>query len=124
MDRLGISTSGNMFIFETCPPISTYLYSIAAGPYVSIQNESKFRIPMKIYCRKTKMALAEPEERFRTIEIAINFFEEYFSCPFPFKKYDMVFVPEFRINGMENVGIVIMRDTFMRPAEEKTFFDF
>ncbi len=36
----------------------------------------------------------------------------------------MVFVPEFRINGMENVGIVIMRDTFMRPADEKTFFEF
>lgn len=70
---------------------------------------------MKIYCRKTKVALAEPEERFKTIEIAIDFFEEYFQCPFPFAKYDMVFVPEFRINGMENVGIVIMRDTFMRP---------
>ena len=79
---------------------------------------------MKIYCRKTKRELAEPDEKFRTIEIAINFFEKYFSCKFPFKKYDMVFVPEFRINGMENVGIVIMRDTFMRPQEEKTFFEY
>ena len=35
----------------------------------------------------------------------------------------MVFVPEFRINGMENVGIVILRDTFLRPVEEKTFFE-
>lgn len=85
------------------------------GPYVSIPNTSGYRVPMKIYCRKTKRGLAEAEERFRTIERAIDFFEGFFSCPFPFSKYDMVFVPEFRINGMENVGIVIMRDTFMRP---------
>ena len=111
-------------MFDTTPPISTYLYALAAGPYCSISNESDFKVPMRIYCRKTKRSLAMAEERFKTIEIAINFFEEYFSCPFPFKKYDMVFVPEFRINGMENVGIVIMRDTFMRPDNEKTFFEF
>ena len=94
------------------------------GPYVSIPNLSDYRVPMTIYCRKTKAHIAEAEERFRTIQIAIDFFEEFFSCAFPFKKYDMVFVPEFRINGMENVGVVIMRDTFMRPAEEKTFFEY
>ena len=79
---------------------------------------------MKIYCRKSKVKIAEPNERFKTIEIAIEFFEEFFSCPFPFKKYDMVFVPEFRINGMENVGIVIMRDTFMLHKDDKTFFEY
>jgi len=111
-------------LFETCPPISTYIYALTVGPYTCIANESDYRVPMKIYCRKTKRSLAEAEERFKTIQIAIDFFEDYFSTPFPFKKYDMVFVPEFRINGMENVGIVIMRDTFMRPAEEKTFFEY
>lgn len=111
-------------MFETCPPISTYIYALTVGPYTCIANESDYRVPMKIYCRKTKRSLAEAEERFKTIQIAIDFFEDYFSTPFPFKKYDMVFVPEFRINGMENVGIVIMRDTFMRPAEEKTFFEY
>lgn len=35
----------------------------------------------------------------------------------------MVFVPEFKYNGMENVGVVILRDSFMRPVEEKTFFE-
>jgi aminopeptidase N len=79
---------------------------------------------MTIYCRKTKRELADAKERFKLIEISITFFEQFFSYTFPFKKYDMVFVPEFRINGMENVGIVILRDTFMRPDEEKTFFEF
>jgi aminopeptidase N len=70
--------SGNIFIFHTCPPISTYIYALAAGPYCCIPNETGYKVPMKIYCRKTKVAIAEPEERFKTIEIAIDFFEEYF----------------------------------------------
>lgn len=79
---------------------------------------------MKIFCRKSKVKYADVKERFRTIEIAVNFFEEFFQTPFPFKKYDQVFIPEFRISGMENVGCIMMRDSFMRPDEEKTFFEF
>jgi aminopeptidase N len=67
LNRLKIEEQGNLFIFDTCPPISTYIYALAVGPYVAIPNLSDYRVPMKIYCRKTKVALAEPEERFRTI---------------------------------------------------------
>ena len=116
--------SGNLFVFDKSYPISTYLYGLSVGPYCCIENFNEFKIPMKNYCRKTKREHADAKERFKTIQIAIEFFEEFFDTPFPFRKYDMVFVPEFRINGMENVGIVIMRDTFMRPHEEKTFFEF
>lgn len=79
---------------------------------------------MSIYCRKSKAKNAEPNYRFSLILKAIAFYEDLFSFKFPFRKYDMVFVPEFRINGMENVGCVILRDTFLRPVEEKSFFEF
>jgi hypothetical protein len=32
-------------------------------------------------------------------------------------------VPEFRISGMENVGLVVLRDTFLTPPDEKTYFE-
>ena len=76
---------------------------------------------MKIYCRKSKMRLCEPKEKFQIMEHAINFYEDFFSCKFPFKKYDQVFVPEFRISGMENVGLITLRDNFLLPSDEKTF---
>lgn len=79
---------------------------------------------MKVYCRKSKIRYADVKERFRTIEIAINFYENFFQTPFPFKKYDQVFIPEFRISGMENVGCIMMRDSFMLPNEDKTFFEY
>ena len=78
---------------------------------------------MKIMCRKTKVNLADADSKFKLIEDSITFFEEFFSCPFPFKKYDQIFVPEFRISGMENVGLVVLRDTFLLPEDEKTYFE-
>ena len=73
-----ISESGNLFVFKTTPKISSYLFALAAGPYVAIPNEDVFKYPMTIYCRKTKKEIAEAPEKFRTIMIAIKFFEDYF----------------------------------------------
>lgn len=120
---LNIPASGNIFFFEECPPISTYIYSLAVGPYHEFTNDSGFQVPMKILCRQTKVKYADAEAKFRLIEESIKFFEEFFSCKFPFKKYDQVFVPEFRISGMENVGLVVLRDTFLTAPEEKTYFE-
>jgi len=124
VERAGVPADGNLVTFEASPAISTYIYGLAAGPYCRFENSSGFKVPMSVYCRRSKAPHAEARERFRLIETAIGFFEELFSTPFPFKKYDQVFVPEFRISGMENVGVVILRDSFLRPAEEKTFFEF
>lgn len=57
------------------------------------------------------------------MEDALVFFEEFFSCPFPFKKYDQIYVPEFRISGMENVGLVVLRDTLLIPRSDATYYD-
>ena len=37
---LSIPEDGNLFIFEECPPISTYIYSLAVGPYKEFTNTS------------------------------------------------------------------------------------
>jgi aminopeptidase N len=39
---------------------------------------------------------------------------------FPFSKYDQIFVPEFRIGAMENVGAVSFNDVFLKPLDEMT----
>lgn len=43
------------FEFIKTPTLSTYLYAIMAGPYDAIESQlgNEFRIPMKIYCRKS-----------------------------------------------------------------------
>ena len=55
---------------------------------------------------------------FKTIAHGIKFYEKFFSHPFPFHKYDQVFVPEFRIGAMENVGLIIMTDNVLKSKDE------
>ena len=35
-----------------------------------------------------------------------EFFEDFFDFPYPFGKYDQIFVPEFNHGAMENVGAI------------------
>jgi aminopeptidase N len=53
-------------------------------------------------------------------QIGINFYEKYFGVPYPFSKYDQLFLPEFRIGGMENAGCVTYNDLLLRPPSETT----
>ncbi len=88
IDELGYTGKGNYFIFNDSPAISSYIYTLAAGPYAEFVNDSGFKVPMRILCRQTKADLADAPNKFKLIEESIKFFEEFFTCPFPFKKYD------------------------------------
>ena len=73
------------------PPISTYIYGLAAGAYIAYHNhksEETFHVPLNLHCRRSKVNHINEKLRFETIEKAIKFYEEFFKCRFPFKKYD------------------------------------
>lgn len=40
----------------------------------------------------------------------MKFYEEYFGYPYPFNKFDQVWVHEFKAGAMENAGIVTYND--------------
>lgn len=65
---------------------------------------------MRIFCRKSKLANLDAKEQFRLVTEGIKFFQDLFSTPFPYAKYDQIYVPEFRIRGMENVGMITLTD--------------
>ncbi|MCH2844304.1 hypothetical protein K3V58_14745, partial [Listeria monocytogenes] len=41
------------------------------------------------------------------------FFEKTFGTPYPFAKYDQLFVPEFNAGAMENAGCVTFVETYV-----------
>ena len=106
-----------MWDFEVTPTMSSYIYGLCAGEYHQIdyigdsgQPGEKPIVPMRIFCRRSKLANLDAKEQFRIVTEAIKFYEELFSTPFPYAKYDQVYVPEFRIRGMENVGVICLTD--------------
>jgi len=77
---------------------------------------------MSICIRQSKLKYLNPSTLFHLLESSLTFYTSFFNTSFPFPKYDTVFVPEFRIRGMENVGMVNMTDKYFRPKGEISAF--
>lgn len=94
--------------------ISTYLYSLCAGPYVEHRyDDNELGIPFGLYCRKTMDKHLVPKMYFHWTVEGHKFYKNFFDVPYPFSKYDQVFVPEFNMGAMENVGCVTYRDQYI-----------
>jgi aminopeptidase N len=114
-----LSSQNGTTRFEPTPPISTYLYGLDCGHYTVIENSNKeFKIPLRVACRKSKVKYLNPDLFFRTLEQTMAFYEDMFSTPFPFAKYDTIWCPDFRIGGMENVGLINIADSFLKDPSE------
>jgi len=97
-------------VFAATPPFSTYLLAICAGPFAAAADEHR-GIPLRILCRASLADHLDAEPLFELTKSGIDFYSTLFAEPYPFAKYDQVFVPEFNWGGMENVGTVTYTDT-------------
>lgn len=99
-------------IYEKTVPFSPYLQSVVAGPYVKVEDEHN-GVPMAMYCRASLVQFLDADELFGYTKAGMDFFSDFFDTPYPFTKYDQVFVPEFNWGGMENVGNVVYADSYL-----------
>jgi len=99
-------------VYETTVPFSTYLLSVVAGPYRYVTAEHN-GIPLGLYCRASLFDHLDAGDLFGVTTRGIDFFSEFFGHPYPFTKYDQIFVPEFNWGGMENVGNVTYSDLYI-----------
>ncbi|WP_437592477.1 aminopeptidase N [Sorangium sp. So ce1000] len=92
-------------VFEETTRFSTYVFALIAGPYSGVHDEHR-GIPLGLYCRRSLAKHLDAEELFTLTKQGFDFYPEFFDYPYPFTKYDQVFVPEFNAGAMENVGAV------------------
>ncbi|PLS31711.1 aminopeptidase N [Bifidobacterium margollesii] len=105
--------------FATTPTMSSYLTALVAGPYASwhteYANEDGRTIPMGIYCRQAlKDAMAKDVDYlFDVTRKGFAFYNAQWDVPYPYSKYDQLFVPEYNAGAMENIGTVTIRDSYV-----------
>jgi aminopeptidase N len=107
---------GRVWRFAPTPRISTYITALIAGPYHSVHStwEGDGRsVPLGIYCRPSLAEHLDAEEIFAVTRQGFDWFQEKFDYPYPFAKYDQLFVPEFNAGAMENAGAVTFRDQYV-----------
>ncbi|HSF26920.1 MAG TPA: aminopeptidase N, partial [Actinomycetes bacterium] len=94
-----------------------YITALVAGPYHAVRRELTSRdgrtIPLGVFCRRS---LAEHLDADAIIEVTTQgfaFYEELFDYPYPFEKYDQLFVPEYNAGAMENAGAVTLLEDYV-----------
>ena len=105
-----------VWVFEPTPRISSYVTALIVGPYASVHSswEGDGRsVPLGIYCRPSLAEHLDAEAIFDVTRQGFDWFEEKFAHPYPFPKYDQLFVPEFNAGAMENAGAVTIRDQYV-----------
>ena len=101
--------------FEPTWPLPSYLYALVAGEYYGVHDVyvgADGDIPLGLYCRQSLADSLDPEDIFEITKQGFAFFEEAFDYPYPFGKYDQIFVPEFNAGAMENPGAVTFHEDY------------
>lgn len=102
----GIATRcGDTWRFATTPPVSTYVTAVVAGPYHGMHDQHG-NLALGLYCRRSMAQHLDPDEILELTKQGLDFYAALFARPYPFTKYDQVFVPEFPLGAMENVSCV------------------
>ncbi len=115
--RRSTATASATWTFEPTPRISSYITALVAGPYESTTSEltsaSGRVIPLGVYARKSLWQHLDADYVFDITRKGFAYFEEKFGYPYPFAKYDQLFVPEFNAGAMENAGAVTFTETYV-----------
>ncbi len=110
--------------FADTPPLSSYIPVVNAGPFVERRTERNGH-DLGLLARRSLTPLLDrdAEELFEVTAAGLYFYGEQFAMPFPQRRYDQVFVPNFG-GAMENYGCVTWNDNFLfrstpSPAERE-----
>ncbi|WP_404313147.1 aminopeptidase N [Agrococcus terreus] len=107
--------------FEPTPRISSYITALVAGPYDVVRSELTSAdgrtIPLGIFCRASLAEHMDADYIFEKTRQGFAFFEAQFGVPYPFDKYDQLFVPEFNAGAMENAGCVTFTEAYVFRAQ-------
>ena len=112
-----ISDGTGVWAFTPTPRISSYITALIAGPYKVARDElvssSGKIIPLGVYARSSLFEFLDADYIFDITKKGFAYFEQKFGVPYPFEKYDQLFVPEFNAGAMENAGAVTFTESYV-----------
>ena len=106
------SRSAGTVTFAPSPPQSSYLTALAAGPYHRVTDVWR-DVPLGVLCRASMAGHLDADEIVTVTRQGLEFYDRAFGHPYPWGKYDSIFVPEYNIGAMENPGLVTFTEGFI-----------
>ncbi|OAN43382.1 aminopeptidase N [Microbacterium sp. H83] len=102
--------------FRPTLPISSYITAVAAGPYARIGGEWRRDdqlVELGLFARRSLEQFLESDEILEVTRQGLDFFTDAFAYPYPWGKYDQIFVPEYNLGAMENPGLVTFTESYL-----------
>ncbi|WP_029069295.1 aminopeptidase N [Jonesia quinghaiensis] len=103
-------------VFAPTGRISSYITCIAAGPYHrvdSVWESADQRVDLGVLCRASLAEHLDADEIITITRQGLDFFTTQFASPYPWGKYDQIFVPEYNLGAMENPGLVTFTESYV-----------
>ncbi|MGB5695599.1 MAG: M1 family metallopeptidase [Polyangiales bacterium] len=114
--------------FMETPPLPTYLVAwvvgpldVVDGPTIPPSEGRPTAIPLRGLAARGRGGQLRYALR-RTGEL-VRALETYFGIPYPYRKLDLVAVPDFAAGAMENVGLITFREWLLLLDEESATED-
>ncbi|MDR8018633.1 aminopeptidase N [Nesterenkonia aerolata] len=108
--------------FAETAPMSSYITALLAGPYHLVQSSwagaqtsegMTGPVALTVLCRESMAEHFDAEEILDLTRAGLDFFHAEFDYPYPWGKYDQVFVPEYNLGAMENPGLVTFTEAYV-----------
>ena len=96
--------------FDATPKMSTYLVALAVGDFECIEGAAD-GTPIRICSTPDKKGLTG--FALESAQRILRYYNRYYSVKYPFKKLDVVAVPDFAAGAMENVGAIFYRESYL-----------
>ncbi|MCF2531690.1 aminopeptidase N [Yinghuangia soli] len=106
-----------VWAFAATPRISTYITALVAGHYHAVHDSYTAAdgtvVPLGVFCRASLAEFLDADNIFDVTKQGFDYFLEQFDFPYPFAKYDQLFVPEYNAGAMENAGCVTILEDYV-----------
>jgi aminopeptidase N len=109
-DTPGPGAGKHTIRFETTPKMSTYLVALAVGDFVC-RAGGVDGTPIRVCATPDKQRLTG--FALEAAEKNLHFYNGYYAITYPFKKLDIVAVPDFAAGAMENTAAIFYRETLL-----------
>ena len=108
-------------IFDQTQPISTYLFTFAAGKFTIDSDERNGRT-FRMLHRETDTAkfVRNRKAIYDLHAQALTWLEDYTGIPYPFGKFDFILIPSFQFGGMEHPGSIFYNASSLLLDESAT----
>jgi aminopeptidase N len=104
--------SAGRWSFARTPLVPTYITAVVAGTYAG-EHRRHGDLELGWYIRRSLAEHLDADELFEITRQGLDWYADAFGRPYPFAKYDQLFVPEFQAGAMENPGCITYSEAYV-----------